>query len=315
MTLKKISYLLAAAPLVLAMAMFLSSPVRYAGCVREGISLWAVSVLPVTFPFLLLTALLSRTKLYRACSRAVAPFANGVFRVSGAGGCAALLSLLSGYPVGAKCVAELYKQGAVKQEEVFRLSCLCSTSGPMFLVGTVGAVMFGSPACGWILMLSHLLGAHLICILLRIGKPPLPRTAPPSLYGDKGNALFDGLYSSVISILCAGGAIAVFFAFGQMMSDLLAFLPLEKTGLGIMRGLLEMTAGCSFLAQAPSPLSLALCAFLVTFGGACVLVQQLAFLSDTGVRALPFLGVKLLQGVLAALLCFGLASLFSLPSL
>ncbi len=309
MTLKKISYLLAAAPLLVAMAMFLSSPVRYANCVRDGISLWAVSVLPVTFPFLLLTALFSRTRLYNACSRAVAPYANAVFRVSGAGGCAALLSLLSGYPVGAKCVAELYKQGAIRQDEVFRLSCLCSTSGPMFLVGTVGAVMFRSPVCGWILMLSHLLGVHLVCILLRVGKPPLPRTAPLPLYGDKGNALFDGLYSSVISILCAGGAIAVFFAFGQMLGDLLAFLPLEKTGLGVMRGLLEMTAGCSFLAESPSPFSLGLCAFLVTFGGACVLVQQLAFLSDTGVRALPFLLVKLAQGALSAVLCFGLSQL------
>lgn len=310
MTLKKLSYVFTAAPLLLAMALFLSSPARYAECVREGISLWAVSVLPVTFPFLLLTALLSHTRLYRACSRAVAPYANAVFRVSGAGGCAALLALLSGYPVGAKNVAELYKRGAVTKEETFRLACLCSTSGPMFLVGTVGAVMFSSPAFGWILMLSHLLGVHLVCMLLRIRKPPLIKRTPPPLYGEKGNPLFDGLYSSVISILCAGGAIAVFYAFGQMLSDVLCFLPLEKTGLGVLRGLLEMTAGCAFLAENPSPLSLALCAFLVTFGGACVLVQQLAFLSGTGVRALPFLLVKLLQGVLAALLCFALAVLF-----
>ena len=304
---KKFSYVLAAAPLLVAMVLFLSSPVKYANCVREGISLWAVSVLPVTFPFLLLTALFSRTRLYRACSRALTPYANTVFRVSGAGGCAALLALLSGYPVGAKNVAELYERGAIRQEEVFRLACLSTTSGPMFLVGTVGAVMFSSPVYGWILMLSHVLGVHLICMLLRIRKPPLPKRAPPPLYGDKGNALFDGLYSSVISILCAGGAIAVFFAFGQMVSDMLWFLPLEKTGLGVMRGLLEMTAGCAFLAQSPSPLHLSLCAFLVTFGGACVLVQQLAFLSGTGVRALPFLLVKLAQGALAALLCFALA--------
>lgn len=305
---KRLTHILAAAPLLLAMAFFLSAPVKYAECVREGISLWAVSVLPVTFPFLFLTALLTQTKLYRALSRAATPLANGVFRVSGAGGCAALLSLLSGYPVGARTVSELYKRGEIGQEEVFRLACLCSTSGPMFLVGTVGAVMFSSPAAGWILMLSHLLGVQLVCVLLRIKKPPLPKRLP-ALTEQSGNPLFDGLYSAVISILCAGGAIAVFFAFGQMLSDLLVFLPLGKTELGVMRGLLEMTAGCSFLAQAPSPLSLALCAFLVTFGGACVLVQQLAFLSDTGIRPLPFILVKIAQGTLAALICFPLACL------
>ena len=70
-----------------------------------------------------------------------------------------------------------------------------------------------------------------------------------------------------------------------------------------------MTAGCNLFSQDPRPLSLALCAFLVTFGGFCVLVQQLAFLTRAGIKPLPFLAVKFVQGLLAAAICFPLSLL------
>ena len=305
---KLFSYLLPAAAVLLAMAFFLISPARYAESVREGISLWAVSVLPATFPFLFLTALFTRFGVYRKLSNALSPFFGKAFRVSGTGGCAALLAMLSGYPVGARTVADLYERGAIAEGEVFRLSCLATTSGPMFLVGVVGTAMFASPAAGWILLFSHFAAVWLVCLCLK-RKSPLPaKTLPPPAPRDE-NVLYDSLFSSVISILCVGGSIAVFYAFGQMLSDALFFLPLSDTGIALLRGLLEMTAGCALLSRAPGAFPLALCAFLVTFGGLCVLVQQLAFLSRAKIKAAPFLAIKFLQGLIAAGICYGLALL------
>ena len=70
-----------------------------------------------------------------------------------------------------------------------------------------------------------------------------------------------------------------------------------------------MTAGCSRLLASPTPLTLAIAAFLVTFGGACVLVQQWSFLYRTGIPLGKFLLIKLLQALLAATICFLLAFL------
>ncbi|MDE5896832.1 MAG: hypothetical protein K2H43_03335 [Clostridia bacterium] len=304
---KLIPSVFAAAAVTLAMALFLISPARYSQSVREGVSLWAVSVLPATFPFLFLTALFTRFRLYGKLSRALSPLTGRLFAVSGAGGGAALLAMLSGYPVGARSVSDLAERGAIPAEETFRLACLATTSGPMFLVGGVGTAMFQSPLCGWILLGSHLIAVSIVCLILRFGKKAAPSRPAVTLRHE--NVLYDSLYSSVISILCVGGSIAVFYAFGQMLADLTAFLPLGDTGIALLRGLLEMTAGCALLSQDPCALSLALCAFLVTFGGICVLVQQLAFLGKAGVKPLPFLGVKFLQGVLAAAICYPLALL------
>ncbi len=293
-----------ALPILIAMALFLLSPAKYGKSILDGISLWAVCVLPAAFPFLFLTALFTRLPLFEKLSSKLAPLFSKVFRVSGAGGCAALLSTLSGYPVGARSVLDLHDSGMVRKEELFRLSCLASTTGPMFMVGVVGSA-FASPSLGWVMLACHFIAVWSVSFVLgRFGK--LQRSAG-RMKRTEGNALYDSLYSSVISILCVGGAIALFYAFSEMI---LSFLPpMSPFWEGTVRGLMEMTAGCKAFSAAPSPLSAAMCCFLVTFGGMCVLMQQLAFLTRAGVKPLPFLLVKFLQGVLAGVLCFFAAGL------
>ncbi len=305
---KNLRILLAALPVLLAMGCLLLSPARYGGCISEGISLWAVCVLPATLPFFFLTALLTHLKLYDKLSARLSPLFARLFGVSGAGGCAALLSALSGYPVGARTVLGLYQSGRVGKSECFRVACLASTTGPMFMVGVVGSGMLLSPAAGWVMLLCHYAAVWGVCLAMRLLSKPTALSAPP-VRGKtgEGNALSDSLYNAVISSLCVGAAIALFYAFSQMAIDLLPAMPpfLED----LIRGLMEMTAGCKGFSAVPSPLAMAMCCSLVTFGGACVLMQQLAFLAPTGVKALPFLGVKLLQGTIAGVLCFALARL------
>ncbi len=305
--LKKLSF--GVAFLLLAvMAIFLTDPVRYAKSVLGGISLWATCVLPATFPFLFLTALLTGLPAFAAFSRKFSSAAGKLFRISGAGGGIALLAALSGYPVGAKMICEAEKEGRLARGETFRLACLATTSGPMFLVGTVGALLYENAAAGWAMLFSHLAAVWLVAFAMRFFAAPvsarfLPQKTNPTL-------LYDSLYSAVISILCVGGLIALFSCFGEMLGDLGLFrIPLFGNYTeGILRGLLEMTNGCAALAAYKTPLSCALSCGLVTFGGMCVLCQQAAFLTRAGVKTLPFLGIKLLQAVLAFLLCLGICA-------
>lgn len=301
MTAKKIFTFLAAAVIIAAMIFFLIDPARYGGAVSEGVSLWAVCVLPAVFPFLFLTALLTRLPLFGRFAKTVSPLAKGLFRVSGAGGCAAVMAALSGYPVGARCVLDLYENGLVKGKESFRLACLSTTSGPMFLIGTVGGGMLQSPLLGVLLLVCHFAAVWTVSFFLRFTGE---KNEAPPVYIKPQGGLYESLYSSVISVLCVGGSIALFYAFGQMACDVLRLSPALE---GWVRGVLEMTSGCKLLAQERTPLSLAGCAFFVTFGGLCVLVQQFAFLSRAGVKAAPFLLVKFIQGILAGILMFALS--------
>ncbi len=311
-TTKKVLSALVCSVVLFSMTVFLSAPARYAKSVLDGISLWATNVLPATFPFLFLTALLTGLRPYAAFSKKLSPVAGKLFRVSGAGGGAALLSALSGYPVGARIVCDLYEQKAISKSETFRLACLCSTSGPMFFVGTVGCLMFESAKAGWIALFSHLCAVYAVCFFLRFFAKPV-KAALPAPAKTTESTLYDSLYRSVISILCVGGFIALFYCLGQMLSDLGFFRGISALFgspfylEGVFRGLLEMTTGCHCLSAAKTPLSLALSCALVTFGGVCVLCQQATYLSRANVRMLPFLGVKILQAFLAFGICLALS--------
>lgn len=302
---KKITSAAAFLLLVLFAAVFLSSPARFGQSVLNGLMLWLTAIVPTALPLLVVLSLMVRSPAFLSLTRRLSPFAEKLFRIPGAGAGAMLLSLLSGYPAGARTVAELASEGRLQKGDVFCTTCLASTSGPAFCLGAAAA-MFGSPAAGMVLFGSHLLAVWSAGFLLpRLTRhkaepapPPLPKAREPF------SAL---LISAVQAVLSVGALIALFFCLKEMLFSILP--PLSGYGEGILSGLLEVTAGVSALAKLKTPLSLALAAAEVSFGGLCVNAQQLSFLTGTGVKMLPFLLVKCAHGLLAFAFCYPLALL------
>ncbi len=302
---KKITSAAAFLLLVLFAAVFLSSPARFGQSVLNGLMLWLTAIVPTALPLLVVLSLMVRSPAFLSLTRRLSPFAEKLFRIPGAGAGAMLLSLLSGYPAGARTVAELASEGRLQKGDVFCTTCLASTSGPAFCLGAAAA-MFGSPAAGMVLFGSHLLAVWSAGFLLpRLTRhkaepapPPLPKAREPF------SAL---LISAVQAVLSVGALIALFFCIKEMLFSILP--PLSGYGEGILSGLLEVTAGVSALANLKTPLSLALAAAEVSFGGLCVNAQQLSFLAGTGVKMLPFLLVKCAHGLLAFAFCYPLALL------
>lgn len=302
---KKITSAAAFLLLVLFAAVFLSSPARFGQSVLNGLMLWLTAIVPTALPLLVVLSLMVRSPAFLSLTRRLSPFAEKLFRIPGAGAGAMLLSLLSGYPAGARTVAELASDERLKKGDVFDTACLASTSGPAFCLGAAAA-MFGSPAAGIVLFGSHLLAVWSAGFLLpRLTRhkanpmpPPLPKAREPF------SAL---LISAVQAVLSVGALIALFFCIKEMLFSILP--PLSGYGEGILSGLLEVTAGVSALANLKTPLSLALAAAEVSFGGLCVNAQQLSFLTGTGVKMLPFLLVKCAHGLLAFAFCYPLALL------
>ncbi len=304
---KKFSDALTAIATAIALILFLIFPAHYSQAIRDGISLWAVSILPSVFPFIVLCALFSRQKIFNGFVRLTMPVSQRIFRISGAGCGAALISMISGYPVGARTVSNFYVTNQIPRHELLRTCALASTSGPAFLVGAVGCGMFHSAEIGWIIYFSHILGVMIICFLLRFPakKTPIDQNI---LAIDTPTPFGEVISSSVLSILCVGGIVALFNAFGEMIADMGMLFHVPEQIIATLRGMLEMTSGCAAIAKTTSPLSLALCCFFVTFGGLCVLLQQFSFLSLTGVSKAKFCLIKFLQGMIAAIVCFVLAT-------
>lgn len=315
-----------AAALLLLLAL---RPQRYAAACAEGIALWAKVVLPALFPFLVLTAWIARSGMIVGLGRKLSPLLRRCGLPAASAG-AFLLSIVSGYPVGSRVVADLQRRGEIGRADAERLSILCSTSGPMFILGSVGSAMFGGGKAGAVLLTAHLFGVLAIALPVLLSRkrsaaaepspsPAAQRSAARAIRAPQARAPSDTLgetvREAVLSVLCVGGFIALANVALCAAEDLLLLAPLralaelclcpfgaQACAEGIVYGLIEATRGCAALAAADAA-GLPFAAFAITFGGASILAQQLAFLRPVGVRAGRFIAVKAAQGCAAALFC------------
>lgn len=304
-------------------------PQRYAAACAEGIALWAKVVLPALFPFLVLTAWIARSSMIVGLGRKLSPLLRRCGLPAASAG-AFLLSIVSGYPVGSRVVADLQRRGEIGRADAEKLSILCSTSGPMFILGSVGSAMFGGGKAGAVLLSAHLFGVLAVALPVLLFRkrsaaaepspsPAAQRSAARAIRAPQARAPSDTLgetvREAVLSVLCVGGFIALANVALCAAEDLLLLAPphalaelclrpfgAQACAEGIVYGLIEATRGCAALAAADAA-GLPFAAFAITFGGASILAQQLAFLRPVGVRAGRFIAVKAAQGCAAALFC------------
>ncbi len=310
------------------MAIILIRPDVYAASALEGLKLWALVVLPSLLPFFFFTSLLAKIGATERIARTMKRPCEFIFGTSGYAAYAFLMSILSGYPVGAKIIGDLGENGLIDKTDATKTSTFCSTSGPLFIVGSVGAGMFGSAATGKLLFLVHALSALTTGLIFRFyGKTEKsgasasknapqtvrPRVSPAKAKAGNGNALYDCVYSSVISLATVGGFICVFYVLADIFQNLDILCPIRKALCFITKsetlseafsyGLIECTRGCKLLALCGlSTYSLAFASSLIAFGGVSVLVQSIYFLKKANAKISVFLLAKTVQTVISFLL-------------
>ena len=108
-------------------------PERYISCCFTGFALWAQCVLPSLFPFMVITLILIKTGF---AERAALPLkrVTGIFNLPSAAAVCLVMSVFSGYPAGAKALSEFYESGCFFENDCKKLSYICSTSGPLFII-------------------------------------------------------------------------------------------------------------------------------------------------------------------------------------
>lgn len=296
-------------------------PERYIHSVSKGLNLYAVAVLPALFPFFFFTKVITSlgvTDNFRALDKPM----KLLFNSPPAGGYIFLMAILSGYPVGAKMTADFYERGVITRTQAKIISAFTSTSGPLFIVGTVGISMFLSKEGGFILLISHYLSALINGLLYKNAKEKSEKTAEkvqPKITLRSGNILGDSITDSVLSVAIVGGYIAIFSMILDVLIDIKAIALLakgigiilpEELSFGLISSLVEITRGCKELSLSGMPLKFAIPAasFAITFGGLSVTLQSMTFLAKCKIHPAYYLITKFTQGVIA----FALASLFCL---
>lgn len=308
--------------IILILILTVINPEIYVKSAFDGIKLWAITVLPSLLPFFFFTSILTKLGVTKVLSTIFSKPSAKLFRSSGASAYAFLMSILSGYPIGAKIVADMKENGIIDNDEATRLSCLCSTSGPLFIVGSIGIGAFSNKTVGYVLLITHILSALLCGLIFRFyGKESSNKTFNLSL-NSSNNLLYDSVYSSVISVACVGGFICVFSVILTAFANLNVFSPIlnlfgnattKNLVQGFLYGIIECTNGCKMLAKCSlSTYSVAFTSALISFGGFSVWVQSLSFLIPSKVNGKIFCLSKTIQAILSFLLTLIFAPLFGI---
>lgn len=270
------------------------APQQMIDSARYALRLCAELIIPSLFPFFVVSGLLNRLGFSARLAGRLSRPAARLYGISGAGATALFMGLIGGYPLGAAYIADMRRQGLISAEEGERLMGFCNNSGPAFLIGSIGAGVFGSARLGLGLYIIHILSALITGLFFRGSgryKAQL-RHLPES----RGSALIDSVRQAAQSILSVCGFIVCFCVIIGLMDaggyfSLLVGRLASLTGLelhaarALLSGVLELGSGIGAMrGLSPSPVNLAIAAGIVGWGGVSVHFQTYAVLAESDIK-------------------------------
>ncbi len=311
---KRVSFILSVIMTACAFFALILCPRAAAGGARDGLSLCGGVIVPSLFPFMVIGNLISELGLAQRLGRLFAPIMKKLFGVSGSACTPLFLGLTGGYPLGAAAVSELYSRGEIGKSEAERLLGFCNNTGPAFIVGVAGGAVFRSAAVGFYLYGIHILSAVLTGILLRskpckeaaVPKPAAAKSFPSAFTASIKRAAstcvtvcgFVVFFSVVVGLLDASGAMPALT--GKLSASLHCELHFIRS---LLTGFLELGTGISSMrGLSVNAGSLALCSFVLAWGGLSVHAQALAVIGEGGLSSVWHFPGKLLHGILSALI-------------
>lgn len=302
--------------LVTFMVMMLLRPDYYLTSARRGLALFATTVLPSLFPFYFCSLVLTYSGAAEVMAKIGKKPIKLLFNSPPQGAYVLLLSVLSGYPVGASLTAELYERGVFTQKQAEGVAAYASTSGPIFILGTVGSALFDNPSVGAVILAAHYIGAFINGLIYRPRKTAKTYENTPVVTLGYSGAMSDVISKSTINMLFVGGYIVLC---GMLIDTLeLVGLPSLLTSafgadraqpiLSILYGAIEMTRSCMQAAQCVDiKLACALACAAVSFGGLSVCLQSYTFLSRCNMPLYKILMRKVTHSAISFCIAYLLA--------
>lgn len=286
---------------------FLIFPAQAAQGAKNGLGYALNILIPSLYPFLVLSVFLARSGAFERLGRVLERPSRFLFRLPGSAASAALMSVLGGYPVGARSAAALAEEGTITREQAERMMCFCVNAGPSFVVTAVGVGFCRSAKNGWILFFSQIVTFLLLGVLSGLfarhecvtapAAHSRPASASPGVFlrsaADAGRSML---------MMC--GMVILFAAGINLLRPAVADPDLRA----ILSAVFEVTGGCADLARRGAPLWTIAAA--LGWGGVCVHFQVFACLSGLAVSRRRFVFWRTAQAALSGCVCFVLCRLF-----
>lgn len=262
-------------------------------------------IIPSLFAFMVLSSLILSTNLYKIIFKPLIIFFRILLKMTEQESGIFILSLIGGYPVGAKLIRQGVENGSITQKSAKKIISFSFASGPSFITGIVGVGVFGSVKTGLILYCSNIISCLILAFVLNVkNKPCMAQNAYNiSFTADK---LINAITNSarVLFEICA---MIVGFS---VINRVISYLPFEIIGdwLNINESFLKslifsITEISNIRSFPPSIVYLPLISALLSFGGICVLMQVKSILGQN-VNMKGFVIIRILGAIISGAITF-----------
>ena len=245
---------------------------------------------------------------------------------------------LSGYPIGAKIAVNFRNNNICSKEDCERLLSFTNNSGPLFIIGMCGINLFGSSIIGFLLLITHILGALSVGILFRFWKiksntfkkyktSKQENKLQNVSFSNLGEILVNSIKSATNTVFMIGGFVVLFSVIISILNSSklttiieIFFAPIcsklnipPKLVSSLFTGILEITNGINLISTIRLKnisINIILTSFLLGLGGVSVLLQVLSIISKSDISIKPYILGKILHAFFSALYTYILIYMF-----
>ena len=285
--------------------------------VKFSFSIWENNIFPSLFPFFVIGDLLIEFGFPNFLGELLSPVMYKLFKINGTSSFALILSMLSGFPSGAKYTKELYTDGLINEYEASKLLTFTHFSNPLFVLGTVSIIFLNNKEIGIYILLSHYIGNFIVGLLFRnyyvskkennkiSFKRALNMMYEKRKNNDKnfGQIITTSLMKSINTLFLILGTVTLFLIITTVINN---NINISDYNNAFLNGIFEITQGLKYLSLLKIPLYKQgmIAVFLISFGGLSVHMQVISLISDTKIKYFPYFIGRILHASISTLIFF-----------
>ena len=268
-----------------------------------SISLWKDTLFPNLFPFFILSKILIEYDLINPINKVLSIFFTKLFKLPKDYSYILLISLISGYPSGAKYINDLLDKKLISINNANRLLTFTNYANPIFILGFIRYLL--NKKLAFIIFISHILSGLITGIILNINKPIENNI---NIQGNKnypkiGNLLKESIIDSINTLLLLLGIITLFLLISNFLK---ITFNLNNSLYLLLSSLLEMSNGIININLTNMGINLKaiLIAGIISFSGFSIHAQVLGILSNYKIKYKYFLLSRILHSIIAIILVY-----------
>lgn len=334
---KKMNMLLGAACVSFLTLSLVICPKEGVEAAVSGLKVFWEIVMPSLLPFFVLSEIMLGMGVVHFIGVLLEPLMRPLFNVPGVGAFALSMGLAAGYPMDAVITGKFRRSGMCTRVEGERLLSFTNTADPLFIFGAVAVGMFHNPGLGAVLATAHYLSSFTVGLIFKFYKRDRDeKTQTEAAYRGKifrravralikarqddnrpfGKMMGDAVRESMTTLFMIGGFIMLFsvlvkiltvFGFLNLITPVIAMI-LKLFGINpqlttaVFNGILEIDLGTMITSGAAAPLldKAMIASWIIAWSGLCVHGQVASVIHDTDIKMLPYMGARLIHGILAA---------------